>query len=130
MEFKFIVGLLVALPACVHGQVPTSIPRLAQAVECMLRVLKTVPGVSEPKLDTTQSSGVMVPIVEYRAAEKASWTQPTRFVFQPESNRTIWFQALLPGLISTGTDLDWHVTKVVVKKWKAQCGVEATVLFE
>ena len=130
MELKFIALLLVTLPACAHDQVPTSTSRLTQATACMLNVLKTVPGVSEPRVGTIPSSGVMVPFVEYHAAEKASWAQPTRFVFQPTTNGTIWFQALLPGLVSTGTDVDWHVTKFVVEKWSTRCGVQASVLFE
>jgi hypothetical protein len=110
-----------------------------QAAECMLKVLKTVPGVSDPK------QGVIVgipgqvlpapgrvprPYVEYRAAEDARWTTPTRFIFEYSNKSVIYFQAVLPGMVRVGTTPDTHVTDIVTKRWQARCGVQAAVLFE
>jgi hypothetical protein len=90
----------------------------------MLKILKTVPGVSEPRLDNATSGGWTHPFLEYRAAEESQWVQPTRFDAQKAADGSFSFVGILPG---TGR-LDTHVTNIVVEQWKTQCGVEATVI--
>jgi hypothetical protein len=115
---------VLAFPA--RAQTSDVPARLKQTTECMLKVLKTVPGVSEPRLGNATSSGWTHPFLEYRAAEDSHWEQPTRFDAQKSDDGRFWFMSMLPGM---GT-IDTHVTDVVVLKWKAQCTVEAAVLLE
>ena len=68
---------LLGLPARAQtGGVPAP---LKQSADCMYEVLKTMPGVSEPKLGYVTSEGWIHPFLEYRAEETNSWVQPTRF---------------------------------------------------
>jgi hypothetical protein len=97
---------------------------LEQTAECMLKVLKTVPGVSEPRLGNVTTGGWTHPFLEYRAAEESRWIQPTRFDVQKRDDGHILFMAMLPGMSA----LDTHVTNVVVQEWKVQCGVAAIVI--
>ena|ERR1700723_393968 len=98
--------------------------QLKQTAECMLKVLKTVPGVSEPRLDNATSGGWTHPFLEYRAAEGSHWVQPTRFDAQKTTAGSFSFVGILPGM----GPIDTHVTNVVVEQWKARCGVEAMVI--
>jgi len=120
---KFVFCLILALWCPAYAQAHGHSPRLTQATACMLKVLKATPGVSEPRLGSTTSRGVTYVFIEYRAAEASSWKEPTRFVLQPSGANDIWFLGLLPGMMP----VDLHVTEVIVKKWKTQCGVEAVV---
>jgi hypothetical protein len=97
---------------------------LEQTAECMLKVLKTVPGVSEPRLGNATTGGWTHPFLEYRAAEESRWIQPTRFDVQKPDDGHILFMGTLPGV----GPLDTHVTDVVVQQWKLQCGVAAIVI--
>ncbi|OOG43581.1 hypothetical protein B0E51_01980 [Rhodanobacter sp. C05] len=103
---------------------------MTQTTACMLRVLKVMPGVSQAVLGEAKSNGATRPFIEYRAAEGARWKQPTRFTLQQSSGSHFSFMAVLPGLVTPGSDVDAHVTNAVVKKWETQCGAEANVLFE
>jgi hypothetical protein len=142
---KLALYLLVALCALgastlAFAQRQPEASRVKQATECMLRVLAAVPGVSDPKAGiAAKDPGLFPPVnggiprmyVEYRAAEGASWTAPTRFLLQRVGKDHVYFTALLPGQVPSSSALpDTHVTNVVVKKWESQCGVYANVLFE
>jgi hypothetical protein len=96
----------------------------------MLKVLKAVPGVTDPKLGTFSFAGSTWPYLEYRAAEGSSWVQPTRFAVHqaPDGNMRypdggVVFMGMLPGAMP----IDLHVTDVVVEKWRAQCKVDVVV---
>jgi hypothetical protein len=80
----------------------------------MLKVLKAVPGVSEPRLGNAASGEWSHPFLEYRALEGSHWEQPTRFDVQQSDDGGFWFMAMLPGMGTIGT----RVTDVVVLKWK------------
>jgi hypothetical protein len=97
---------------------------LKRPAECMFKVLKTVPGVSEPRLDNATGDGWTHPFLEYRAAEGSQWVEPTRFDAQKNAAGGFSFVGILPGV----GPLDTHVTNVVVEQWKTQCGVEAMVI--
>jgi hypothetical protein len=92
----------------------------------MLRVLKAMPGVSHPRQGISTVHGVARPYVEYRASERSRWDGPTRFELQPSDGGYFWFMAVLPGMMP----IDTHVTDAVIKQWKAECHVDANVLFE
>jgi hypothetical protein len=126
---------LMALPAFTfagwpaHAQTSNVPEPLKQSANCMYEVLKTTPGVSEPKLGYVTSEGWTHPFLEYRAEETNRWVQPTRFEAQKADHGKFWFLATLPGLIDPRIGhLDIHVTEAVVQKWKAQCNVDANVL--
>jgi hypothetical protein len=57
----------------------------------MLKVLKTVPGVSEPRLGNAASGEWSHPFLEYRALEGSHWEQPTRFDGLTPTNRSAKF---------------------------------------
>jgi hypothetical protein len=116
---------LVAVAYTVVAQT-TDVPApLEQTAECMLAILKAVPEVSEPKLGVTTSDGWTHPFVEYRAAEALSGETPIRFDAKKADRGGYWFLAVRSGLGAP----EFHVTDSIIKKWKAQCGVEANVLF-
>jgi len=97
---------------------------VGQTTACMLKVLMSVPGVSDAHLAISVDGGSEYPFLEYRATEQTQWLEPTRFTLQKGNSGQIWFQAMLPGI----GRLDTHVTDDVVKKWREQCGVVAVVL--
>jgi hypothetical protein len=111
-------------------------PALLRAEECMLVVLNETPGITEGKLGISTFKGQPFPYVEYRAAEGASWEQPTRFDLHAphDPNRGPFsFWGLVPGICPAlpGENCpDIHVTQDVVKGWKSRCGVAAVVLME
>ncbi len=114
----------IAFPACAQTSDVPLHPK--QTTECMLKVLKGVPGVSEPRLGSAASGGWTYPFLEYRATEDSRWEQPTRFDLQKSDDGRMLFIAMLPGM----GRIDTHITRVVMQKWRARCGVEAAVLFE
>jgi len=136
--FRVTVALLgaalvagVIFEAYISSLGPIELYRAVQAQGCMLAVLKAVPGVSDPKSGWTENNGVFRAYVEYRANEGARWQQPTQFVLQPSSGRTLYFQAILPGLVPVGSSSpDAHITNAVMASWKAQCRVNANIVFE
>ena len=145
VRMKLVPRLLVVLctsatSTFVYGKTSAELTRVKQATACMLKVLKTVPGVSNPRQGITVGIPGQVqpapgriprPYVEYRAAEEARWTTPTRFIFESASRNEIYFQTMLPGMVSTPSSMpDTHITDVVTKKWKEQCGVQADILLE
>lgn len=136
--------LVLALCACAtpvfaQSETPADLARVEQVTKCMLNVLKTVTGVSDPRRGITVGIPGQVlpppgrvprPYVEYRADEEARWTTPTRFIYESSNKSAIFFQTVLPGMVSAGTTPDTHVTDIVIKRWKARCGVQTSVLFE
>jgi hypothetical protein len=115
---------VIAFPA--RAQTSNGALHLKEATDCMLKALKAVPGVSQPRLGNATSGGWTHPFLEYRATEDSHWQQPTRFDLEKSDEGRILFVAMLPGM----GRIDSHVTDVVVQKWKEQCGVDVVVLFE
>ena len=131
-----VAAVLITLPpliltaASAHAETTEIPPSLKRDAECMYKVLKTVPGVTEPKLGYETSDGWTHPFLEYRAAEANSWGGPMRFHAKKPDNGKFWFLAITPGRILPAVGhVDIHVTDAVVDKWKAQCRVDANVLF-
>lgn len=96
----------------------------------MYKALKTVPGVSEPKVGYVRSDGRTYPFLEYRAAEYNSWLEPARFDVMRSGHDKYYFLAILPGLVPPGGHVDFHVTAAVTHKWRTECNVDAEVLLE
>lgn len=122
------LSLITVLAQPAHGQTRQIPPHIKKTMGCMLRVLKTVPGVSNPRMHIVTTGDVTQSFIEYRATEATRWVQPTRFILHKTSDGGIWFLATLPGILPPGGSLDLHVTDAVMKKWKAQCGVDANVI--
>jgi hypothetical protein len=120
---RLITALAIIGATCAEAQ-PLS-GDLQKATDCMLRVLKTTSGVSDPKIDTANS----LVCLEYRPDEKAVWLEPTTFCLDPNfhSTKTRYvFTGHFPGVLSpTEKETDIHVSKSVMEKWDAQCGVFA-----
>ncbi len=104
------------------AEVPTELKTNA---ECMLTVLKMVPGVSELRLDSDNRNGWNHPFLEYRAAEGLRGSQRMRFDAQKSVEGYHWFLAYLSGMGNPQI----HVTELVIQSWKTQCGVSANVIF-
>jgi hypothetical protein len=112
------------------AQVADLPPGLKQIAECMFEALKTVPGISQPKLGYMSSEGWTHPFLEYRSEERNSWGRPMRFEAQKGDDGRYWFLATTSGLILPDVGhVDIHVTEKVMQKWKSQCDVAANVLF-
>ena len=102
---------------------------LKQTADCMYEVLKTMPGVTEPKLGYVTSNGWTHPFLEYRADEATHWVQPTRFEGRKGDHDQYSFVGILPGVIDPRIGhLDLHVTEAVTAKWNAQCHANAYVI--
>ena len=126
---------LMALPAVMfascqsttkNAEVPVP---LKHSAECMYDVLKSMPGIREPRLGYVTREGWTHPFLEYRAEETNSWVQPTHFEAKRNDLGLYSFMALVPGMIDPRVGhLDIHVTDAVVEKWKAQCHVAILII--
>jgi hypothetical protein len=116
---------LVAIAYAVVAQTTDPPSPLEQTSQCMLEVLKTMPEVTEPKLGVATSDGWTYPFLEYRAAEALSGATPIRFNAKKAAHGGYRFLAVKSGLGAP----EFHVTDAIIKKWKVQCRVDATVLF-
>jgi hypothetical protein len=112
----------IAFPA--HAQTDGVPLPLKRTTDCMFAVLKTMPGVSEPRMGIATNNGWTHSFLEYRAAERSSEEQPIRFDAKKSDHDGYWFLAVRSGM----GEVDLHVTEVVIAKWKTQCGVDASVL--
>jgi hypothetical protein len=126
------VFLAAMLAMILHHNAVAPRPSLETTTRCMLEVLKSMPGVSEPKLgsDTgnVRSGGRNSPFLEYRAAEGASSDVPIRFyaIYVQGNLSDYWFIAARSG---AGRLPDLHITEGVLQRWKTQCHADATVEF-
>jgi len=119
---RAVLVLLLALSTSAHSQAGEPSPHSAQTMECMLKALKTVPGVSKARRGEYTKAGVTSPFLEYRAKKKSHWMEPTRFYFDKANGA---FIGNFPGI----GPIDTHVTDIVVDLWKSKCGVQAIVVF-
>jgi hypothetical protein len=115
-----------AMQSSARAQASDDALSLSKTTACMLKVLRTVPGVSEASLGTSTDGGWDHPFLEYRAAEGSHWVQPNRFNLQKDDKGHVWFMAMLPGV----GKIDTQVTDIVVKKWKMRCDVAAVVILD
>jgi hypothetical protein len=111
-------------------------PQVLKDAQCMVAVLKKEPGIDEAKLGVKTSDGWVHPYVEYRTfADKNGDQQVIRFEALRgalgESKKDYYFETVLFGLIAAGQGApnDWGAS-ALIDKWKAECGVDATILFE
>jgi hypothetical protein len=128
---------------CARAQSPPE--GLQKSLDCMLQVLKTTYGVSDPKIvdpgdpigteTTPDSSDPKIPgvtgfvCVQYNPDEKNRWDKPTEFCHNRASTHTPYlFTGMFPGLLPPSGKLDMHVSEVVVYWWNAKCGVAALII--
>jgi hypothetical protein len=110
-------------------------PQVLKDAQCMVAVLKKEPGIDEAKLGVTDRAGWVHPYVEYRSvADKDGYRQVVHFEASRgtlgESKKDYYFETVLSGLFTPGNGPnDWGAS-AFIDKWKAECGVDATILFE
>lgn len=122
----FVPVLTVLVTAPAHSQNNEVSDDLRKAAKCMLTVLKGAPGVSDPTLSYTTKNGQIFPVLAYRADEKSRWTRPTEFSGTQNTDGSILFMAILPGMSNREAGLpDFHVTEAIEKEWRTQCHVNA-----
>lgn len=121
------VLLAFLLPA--HGQTSATGARITHATSCMLKVLESVPGVSDAKLGEATQTGVARPYVQYHAAERYPGGQLVRFTLWQHNKGSLWFVAGMSGQVGPSGTIDIHVTDDVTHQWSIKCGVSANVLF-
>jgi hypothetical protein len=93
----------------------------------MLRVLNATPGVTDTKIINDQDKFCL----QYRANEKARWVEPTEFCLTSPRDAVDGpydFWATLPGVHAVGEELDVHISRAVMDKWNALCGVRASAI--
>jgi hypothetical protein len=101
---------------------------LQQSEACMLAVLGATPGVMDAKLGTFGNNDPTHNFVTYRASDKDGNMATIRFYAHASGgNRIPGFMVTLPGRDAAGAKAprDWG-TGDVMRKWKAQCGVNAS----
>jgi hypothetical protein len=117
------VAFLAALPIRVKSE---EVPReLKTNAECMLAVLKIVPEVSEPRLGsatvtdgTTHFWSIELPRgYAVRNACDLTRKSPLKVI--------TGFWRIYPA----GGNPEIHVTELIIRSWKTQCGVSANVIF-
>ena len=135
VNVRWVVGYLMALLplmllGCQSSSNMAGVPALLkQRVDCMYKVLRSTPGVTEPRIGSVTTEGWTHPFLEYRAAETNSWSKPMRFETKRGAPDRYWFEALVPGIIDPRVgQLDIHVTGAVVERWKGECHAEAIVI--
>ena len=106
---------------------------LNRAAECMLNVLKTVPGVDEPELENFSSGIWARPLLKYRYTNKKGEKFTVTFLAQRRDHSDyegFSLHADLPGLFTPGTagPDDWGTIEIT-KRWKAECGADTDVLY-
>jgi hypothetical protein len=130
MRIRFFAILALCVATNAYAQAGSALsPDLKQSADCVFGILKTTPGVTGPKIDNAKDEFCL----EYQPDEKSRWVQPTRFCLQGARNvdhGRYEFMALFPGLHAVGEEPDIHVSRSVMQKWNAQCGVRVNGLFE
>jgi hypothetical protein len=122
---RLITALAIIAATCAQAQpLPDG---LQKVTDCMLQVLKSTPGVSDPKIGTGNNGSLCL---EYRPDEKSVWEGPTAFCIDTKNAKPPYqFLGNFPGLLSPGEKTDIHVSESVMNKWNAQCGVETNGVF-
>lgn len=129
----FLTALLpIMLAGCQPAPSLRGVPVvLRERAECMYKVLKSTPGVSEPRVGSVTREGSSLPFLEYRAAETNSWVQPTHFEATRLRHDDYLFKGIVPGVIDPRVGyFDIHVTDEVVKRWETECQAVVLVISE
>jgi hypothetical protein len=101
----------------------------------MLKVLKSVPGVTDARLGVVHSDGWTHSYLAYHANEGDKPGFPKNnglFAMQFDAQKgedgigRYWFLAYVSGF---GGAPDLHVTDIVMNEWKIQCDVDSNILF-
>ena len=111
-------------------------PHMRKDAECMLGVLRTVPGIDQVELGVWQPpKEKAVPYLQYRAvADKDGYRLIVRFTAETGRTRdgkaSYYFTAVMNGLVAGGEPGPREGgASAIERRWKADCGVEANMLF-
>lgn len=118
----------VAMPFLSHASTDHLSPNLKRAVECMLSILRTTPGIT----DVTISDDPRWFCLGYSPAEETRWVGLTQFCLQSERGDPSGpydFTGSFPGIWGARETPDIHVSKGIMDKWNAKCGVRANGVF-
>ena len=134
--------LILAFCGTIGAVLPTSadvknaysaFPSLKKNVDCMTKVLKTIPNVDYVRAGVWMGDGRDFPSVTYRYSDKTHAPSDVRFIGQKSDKNGrpyIYFMTVLGGLTSPGSVPPDFGTGVVSGAWKAKCGVDAWALYE
>ena len=109
-------------------------PQLKSDTECMLRVLKSVPGIDDAEMGVSDTGDWLHPFLQYHAvAETNGFRATTRFEatrdFHSSSDQKTFFRALISGLAPPGEEPPDYGTGAMAKLWEKKCNVHVMVLF-
>ena len=102
-----------------------------RATKCMVEVLRTVDGATEPKSGYFREPGRgLLPFVRYTYPSRQDH-KPTVVTFTADADPTTGgFEASMSGLFaSPDNGPDEYGAEKIVQLWKARCGVDAGVNF-
>jgi hypothetical protein len=108
-------------------------PQLKRDAECMLRVLKSVPGIDGTEMGVSDLGGWSHPFLQYRAAPARDGYRATiRFDatknFQ-SNDRKSTFEAMIPGIYGQNeSGPPDYGTGALAKLWEKKCTVRVMVL--
>lgn len=133
LAFCGLAGVTVT-PAVNAPSMDDATPQLKRDAQCMLRVLKSVPGIDNIEMGVSDVGGWSHPFLQYRAKAEADGYRATiRFEatksFYSSSDRKPFFIVALSGIASPGEDPPTYGTGAVAKLWEEKCDVHAMVLF-
>jgi hypothetical protein len=126
-----LLGLAELLASC--AAINDVAPKLKQDAECMLRVLKSVPGIDHVKMGVTDNLGWVHPFLEYRAVPEPDGYRAI-VVFEAikeykPSDEKSSFEASLSGLMSPGqSELPLYGSTEIAKLLDDKCDVRVDVL--
>ncbi|HEY7976925.1 MAG TPA: hypothetical protein VID67_01935 [Rhizomicrobium sp.] len=128
----FLLGALSSSTAL--SNLPAGFPRtLEKQSDCMLRVVRSTPGIDRGKLGVMRWDGKPRPYVEFRGKIVRGFRPIIRFVGSPpddSSSSEYSFEAMLGGIFvppDKGPP-DYGASRVA-DGWNARCGVHADILF-
>jgi hypothetical protein len=136
LTFSAFCGLAVfaAVSAAHAASMDDVMPELRQDAECMLRTLKSVPGIDGTEIGFSDTGRWSHPFIQYRAPPLSDGYRATiRFEatksFYSSGDKKPFFIVALSGISSPGEDPPTYGTGAVGKLWEEKCDVHAMVLF-
>ncbi|MDR3528044.1 MAG: hypothetical protein P4L57_12280 [Rhizomicrobium sp.] len=114
--------------AALAGTAKHALPSFEATTQCMLGVLRSEPHVANPTLVGSAWNGRDAPYIEYAFSDETVTNRVVRFTRRGDRNH-MWFQAVLPGLLSPGErEPPYYGADHIAERWKIECHVDANIL--